>query len=128
MKVCDNMNHKLTAKIYVLNKLTDTKKDIHIIRVSFYDEKTKVGSAYIDGFDSNKPFLFNFSIYKKYRCKGYGSAAMKYMMQHFKIRYLTVSVNNIPAIKIYKKNNFTVDYIFSDDQGNTQYYMKFSNK
>ena len=53
---------------------------------------------------------------------------MKYMMQHFKIRYLTVSVNNIPAITIYKKNNFTVDYIFSDDQGNTQYYMKFSNK
>ena len=122
------MNHKLTAKVYVLNKLTDTKKDTHIIRISFYDEKTKVGSAYIDGFDSNNPFLFNFNIYKKYRYKGYGSAAMKYMMQHFKIRYLTVNVNNIPAIKIYKKNKFIVDYVFSDDQSNTQYYMKFSNK
>lgn len=122
------MLHKLTSKIYVLNKLTDSKTDHHIMRVSFYDGKVKVGSAYIDGFDSNKPFLFNFSIYKKYRCKGYGSAAMKYMMQHFKIKYLTVDIHNKPAIKIYEKNKFVVDYIFCDDQKTTKYYMKYSNK
>ena len=122
------MTHQITAKLYVLNKLTDTKKDTHIMRVSFYDKNIKVGSAYISDFDSNKPFLFNFSIYKKYRFKGYGSAAMKYMMQHFKIRYLTVDINNKPAIKIYKRNKFVVDYIFCDDQHNSQYFMKFSNK
>ena len=128
MKACDIMNHQLTAKVYVLNKLTDTKKDTHIMRVSFYDNNIKVGSAYISDFDSNKTFLFNFSIYKKYRCKGYGSAAIKYMMQHFKIRYLTVDINNKPAIKIYKRNKFVVDYIFCDDQRNSQYFMKFNNK
>lgn len=57
------IHEKFYAKYTVL-KNTDPLCMDNIIRVSFYDDKTKVGQAYVSGFDTNVPYLFNFKIYK----------------------------------------------------------------
>lgn len=124
------MSKKLTAKLYVLNKLTDTetKHERHIMRVSFYNDKNvKVGSAMIEGFDAPKPFMFNLNIYKKYRRQGYGDAAVKYMIKHFKIKTLAVECANKVAIHMYVKNKFMTIYVFEHD-GVSHANMQYNGK
>lgn len=124
------MAKKLTAKLYVMNKLTNnkTKHERHVIRVSFYNDKNvKVGSAMVDGFDSPNPFMFNLSIYKKYRRQGYGDAAVKYMINHFKIKTLTVECSNKVAIHLYVKNKFGITYVLNHD-GKSYFNMKYNHK
>lgn len=124
------MAKKLTAKLYAMNKLTNNelKHERHVIRVSFYnDKKVKVGSAMVDGFDSPNPFLFNLNIYKKYRRQGYGDAAVKYMISHFKIKTLTVECPNNVAIHLYVNNNFGITHVFNHD-GKAYINMKYKHK
>lgn len=124
------MAKKLSAKLYVMNKLTNTETghERHVMRVSFYnDKKVKVGSAMIEGFDASMPFMFNLNIYKKYRRQGYGDAAVKYMINHFKIKTLTVECSNKIAIHLYTKNKFGITHCFNHD-GNSYVNMKYNHK
>lgn len=124
------MAKKLTAKLYVQNKLTNTETnhERHIMRVSFYNDKNvKVGSAMIEGFDAPMPFMFNLNIYKKYRRQGYGDAAVKYMINHFKIKTLTVECSNKIAIHLYVKNKFGTTHCFNHD-GKSYINMKYNHK
>lgn len=124
------MAKKLSAKLYVMNKLTnnDRNHERHVIRVSFYnDMKVKVGSAMVEGFDSPNPFMFNFNIYKKYRQQGYGDAAVKYLIKHFKIKTLTVDCSNKIAIHMYVKNKFGIICVFNYD-GKAYMNMEYKYK
>lgn len=122
------IHDKFYAKYTVL-KNTDPLHNDHIVRVSFYDDKTKVGQAYVSGFDTNTPYLFNFKIYKKYQGNKYGSDAMEYMIDRLGINTLNVQVSNYKAVTLYTKYKFIISTTTVDpEDGKLYYFMQYCSK
>lgn len=114
------------AKYHVIKSSEPVNSDsTHIIRVSFYHNKTKVGQAYIYDFDTDNGFLFDFKIYKKYRFRHYGTDAMEYLTTHFQMHELNVHESNKHAIHIYHKFNFVITaFLLNEEDGKTYYEMR----
>ena len=111
--------YSLCTKRYIVNGVGD----YHFTRIAFYHNKLKVGFASID----DTGFLFNFKIYKKYQNMGYGTAALEYILTHFKITELSVLIDNEKAIHMYKKVGFRITREFVCDDS-VYYQMKLKKR
>ena len=86
-------------------------------------EKDVIGVAeYMRSYDGEGIFLYGFSIKKEYRKCGYGKKMLEESMKVFKKNRikkmgLTVSLENIEAIKLYKKMGFEMKELLKDEYG-----------
>lgn len=78
------------------------------IDIQFLNAKNNevIGHASISAIDTSFPFLYNFEINPRYRGKGYGHAAMKYMIDIHHLYSLCVNLDNTKAIKLYEEFGF----------------------
>lgn len=84
----------------------------HIITLVLYDiiKKIYIGYAHID---SENQYWIKIYIINEYQNQKLGSLLLKYILQNEKVYKineinLTVDINNLSAIKLYKKNNFKI--------------------
>ena len=84
----------------------------HIITLVLYDiiKKIYIGYAHID-FENQ--YWIKIYIINEYQNQKLGSLLLKYILQNEKVYKineinLTVDINNLSAIKLYKKNNFKI--------------------
>lgn len=98
----------------------------HIITLVLYDtmKKKYIGYAHID---YEYKYWLGIYIINEYQNQKLGSLLLKYILQNEKIYKLneinlTVDINNLSAIKLYKKNNFKII-----EQTDTYYTMKKLN-
>jgi len=97
-------------------------------------ENEVIGIAeYIRGFGGDEVFLYGFSIKKKYRKCGYGKKLLEDSIKVFrknKIKKigLTVSLENIEAIKLYEKIGFKMEKTLKDEYGKGIDRLYFSKK
>lgn len=86
-------------------------------------ENEVIGIAeYIRNFDGDEIFLYGFSIKKEYRKCGYGKKLLEESIEVFRKNEikkigLTVSLENIEAIELYKKMGFKMEEILKDEYG-----------
>lgn len=85
------------------------------VRIDFYDDGKKIGTTSISGIDTDEGFLYEVEVFKKYRGKGYGSQIIKYCIDHYPVKELTVETSNEVAIHLYKKFGFKIKKTFKDD-------------
>lgn len=89
----------MTDNIDIIEKETFKEFDILI-------DGTVIGSAEIKYPDMT---LNNFFIYPQFRNKGYGTEAIKQLVEKFGVTNLWVSCENETARHIYEKNGFIVN-------------------
>jgi perosamine synthetase len=87
----------------------------HIITTLFYDEIKCVyfGYTHIDYDNASNKYWFGIYLNDGYRGKGFGGLLLNYTLQEKNIKdiseiHLSVDIDNIYAIKLYEKNNFTI--------------------
>ena len=95
------------------------------VKLDFYLNKEHIAEASISAVDTDKGFLYDFEVFKKYRGKGYGTAILKYVLSHYKVNELTVDKSNTKAIKLYKRFGFKTGVEFKED-GKTRVDMKIN--
>lgn len=117
------MEHYIYANLS-LPKSNNYEEGDPSIRLTFYNESTQIGYAYINGFDSPNGFLFNFRIYKRFQDQGYGTDCMEYMLERYRITQLTVHQDNHRAIHLYEKFGFEIVDGFDDDGEDWYFVMK----
>jgi perosamine synthetase len=99
----------------------------HIITVLLFDsDKVAIGYAHIDYDHDNDTYWFGIYLEEEYRNKKNGDLLLKYLLSHNKLFNineinLTVDIDNINAIKLYKNNGF---HIVDTNTINTYYLMK----
>lgn len=94
------------------NALSDGKS----IELVFTDPESSsnIGIGCINFTNDDHPFLYNFYINPEVRGKGYGHAAMQYMIDRYHISVLSVLSDNGPAIRLYESFGFHVGYSYVD--------------
>ena len=95
--------------------------------LSFYLDKEKIGEISISAVDSDRAFLYNFTVSSKYRNRGYGTGIMKYVMSRYKVNELTVDESNVSAIRFYKRFGFKIVMRFTEG-GKKRVDMKIDPK
>lgn len=99
----------------------------HIITVLLFDsDKVAIGYSHIDYDHDNDTYWFGIYLEEEYRNKKNGDLLLKYLLSHNKLFNineinLTVDIDNINAIKLYKNNGF---HIVDTNTINTYYLMK----
>ena len=76
------------------------------IELELFDGETKIGNAEVDV--ANK-MLSMFDIYEPYQNKGYGTEALKQLIDKYDIDILWVRSDNKRAIHVYEKCGFEID-------------------
>lgn len=120
----ENKEEKMNAKYF---RIKNNGKEIGKIGLSFYDDIKAVG-------------IGDFEIYPEFRNKGYGTKAIKGIINKYKNDYdkiyCFVDKNNKDAIRLYKRlgkvsDEVTYSQKLSDDEyikTNGQYYVEFYNR
>ena len=83
----------------------------HVLTVLLIDNNKIFGYAHIDKETLYNQYWFGICLYNEYHNKGIGNKLMKYVLNHYKVKYLkeiylTVDNTNIAGQKIYYKNGF----------------------
>jgi len=86
----------------------------HVLTVLLIDNNKIFGYAHIDKetlYNDQYKYWFGICLYNEYHNKGIGNKLMKYVLNHYKVKYLkeiylTVDNTNIAGQKIYFKNEF----------------------
>jgi len=120
-------NNNNTTFRYYNNRYSSIIKN-HIITVLLFNsDKIAIGYAHID-YDSsdNNKYWFGIYLEEEYRNKQIGDVLLKYILSHTKLFNineinLSVDIDNINAIKLYKNNGFDIVNI---NTINTYYLMK----
>jgi RimJ/RimL family protein N-acetyltransferase len=76
------------------------------VELELFDGETKIGNAEVDV--ANK-MLSRFEIYEPYQNKGYGTEALKQLIDKYNIDVLWVRSDNKRAIHVYEKCGFEID-------------------
>lgn len=76
------------------------------VELELFDGETKIGNAEVD--IANK-MLSRFEIYEPYQNKGYGTEALKQLIDKYNIDILWVRSDNKRAIHVYEKCGFEMD-------------------
>lgn len=76
------------------------------IELELFDGETKIGNAEVDV--ANK-MLSMFDIYEPYQNKGYGTEALKQLIDKYDIDILWVRSDNDNAIHVYEKCGFKIE-------------------
>ena len=127
--IIDINKNKNNTKFRYYKKRDSSIIQNHIITVLLFDcDKVAVGYAHIDYDNDNNNNTYWFGIYleEEYRNKKNGDLLLKYLLSHnnlFNIDEikLTVDIDNINAIKLYKNNGFNIVNI---ENINTYYLME----
>ena len=82
------------------------KEQEQYIELELFDGETKIGNAEVDV--ANK-MLSRFEIYEPYQNKGYGTEALKQLIDKYDIDNLWVRSDNKRAIHVYEKYGFEID-------------------
>jgi len=87
----------------------------------------------IKTWDSDTIYIFSFMIKKAYRSKGYGTVFLekitkKIAKENIKKVILTVSKDNLRALKLYKKQGFVVEGDYKNEYGKNINRLKLSKK
>lgn len=118
-------NNKNTNFRYYNNHKSSIIKN-HIITVLLFDsDKLAIGYAHIDYDINNNKYWFGIYLEEKYRNKKIGDIVLKYILSHNKLFNineinLSVDIDNINAIKLYKNNGFN---IVNNETINSYYLM-----
>lgn len=118
-------NNKNTNFRYYNNHNSSIIKN-HIITVLLFDsDKLAIGYAHIDYDINNNKYWFGIYLEEKYRNKKIGDILLKYILSHNKLFNineinLSVDIDNINAIKLYKNNGFN---IVNNETINSYYLM-----
>lgn len=84
------------------------------VKLDFYLNKEHIAEASISAVDTDKGFLYDLEVFKKYRGQGNGTKVMQYILANYKVSDLSVDADNIPAIKLYTKFGFKRKKSFYD--------------
>ena len=84
------------------------------VKLDFYLNKEHIAEASISAVDTDKGFLYDLEVFKKYRGQGNGTKVMQYILSHYKVSDLSVDADNTPAIKLYTKFGFKRKKSFYD--------------
>lgn len=126
------VNRKDSLKLRVETKETKNPNDSvsqKAVELLFYDGTTKVGRVCISAVDTDKGFVYDLEVDKKYRGKGYGRHIMEYVLNNYRVRDLTVEPTNTVAINLYKSLGFTITKKTSDPVDNKAVYlMQYNNE
>lgn len=95
------------------------------VKLDFYLNKEHIAEASISAVDTDKGFLYDLEVFKKYRGQGNGTKVMQYILANYKVSHLSVDTDNIPAIKLYTKFGFKTGIEFKED-GKTRVDMKIN--
>jgi len=92
-----------------------------IKRYGFFDEDTQIGKCAVKEYTNGSYYLHNVSIDEKYRGKGLCTQFLKCVLKHYsnKTVFLSVLIDNIPAIKCYEHLGFK-----EIDKGRKTLYMR----
>lgn len=85
--------------------MIELKEREHYIEVDILKDGLKIGRAEIG--DDRR--LECFEIYEPFQNKGYGTEALKQLIEKYKIDNLGVYANNSRAIRVYEKCGFILD-------------------
>ena len=110
---------KLKLSDYTL--VTKSKGDTSRV-YNWYDGDTVVVTVLVDRTAASDGYKWfgSFRVNKKYRRRGLGDQAIKYIIKNFDASALAVEKTNKPAINLYKKNGFKISKERLDDK---YYYM-----
>ena len=121
------------------NKVKTGKVAQYIICILEDNKETEIGSTYFRDIDHEKHEAeFGIFISHEYTGKGYGTKVLDLMKQtgfntmNFEKISLRVLKDNIPAIRSYEKNGFTVtgdeEYFYVGDEKKTVMFMECSSE
>jgi len=107
---------KINSKHFrYFDKRTSEAIKNHKITLLFFDEIKCVyfGYTHIDYDNASNKYWFGLYLNDGYRGKGFGGLLLNYTLQEKNIKdiseiHLSVDIDNIYAIKLYEKNNFTI--------------------
>lgn len=104
----------ITAKASIKDEKINGKPAKSAVVEFFNDTEHKVGTAYIDNCDSEKPYLYRLEVLPRYRGKLYGNSIMRYLMQEYHPTEATVESDNAAGVYLYKKFGFETYDTFED--------------
>lgn len=107
---------KINSKYFrYFDKRTSEAIKEHKITLLFYDEIKSIyfGYTHVDYDISSNKYWFGIYLNDGYRGKGFGGLLLNYILNHNKTRdiseiHLSVDIDNVYAVKLYQKNNFTI--------------------
>jgi perosamine synthetase len=126
-EILDNFIKSVDSRFFrYFDSRTSKCIENHMVTNLFYDINIDkcIGYTHIDV--ENDIHWFGIYLDKEYRGKGMGNLFLNYTLIYNELYkntdcvFLTVDVDNIAGIKLYKKNNFVI----YNDTNNTKYYMK----
>lgn len=91
------------------------------IRLDFYDDGTKIGTASLSAIDTNQPFIYDLEVYPSFRGKGYGDQIVDYLVKHYGANDLAVSGDNEIAKHLYTKHGFKKRFDYQDGKDRLDY-------
>ena len=108
LKLFSMLEHPPTFR-YFKNRIFEEAIKGHQLTLLYRnDEQKDIGYAHIDLDDKTKRMFFGICILTQYQNKGVGSELIKFTLNTYNgPLYLTVDDNNLPAINLYNKFNFT---------------------
>lgn len=86
-----------------------------------------VGRACVSSIDCQDPFLYDFEVEKSTRNLGYGKAMMHIILDTYKPKVLSVLIDNLAAIHLYKMFGFHIEGSYSVKENGREYiYYKMA--
>ena len=93
------------------------------LHLKFFKNYDYIGEIYISGADIDDGFIYNFEVEEKFRGQGYGRKILEYVLGHFIISEVTVDIDNIRAINLYKSLGFKIKKKIANG---TEYWMIYT--
>ena len=94
------------------------------VRLDFYDTSNNhIGEVSISSADTDNGFIYDLEVFEKYRRNGYGRKIMEFVLENYKATYLTVGIDNVAAINLYKSLGFKITKKWKDPTSNKVVYV-----
>ena len=91
------------------------------VKLDFYDNGTKVGTASLSAIDTDQPFIYDLEVNKELRGKGYGNQIVDYLVKNYGANDLAVSGDNEIAKHLYEKHGFKKRFDYPDGKDRLDY-------
>jgi len=107
-----NLKKEQAQNLSPKSKIKQMLKQKDVLAFNIYDNDTLIGFAMLKEFDKNKFFLWDYIIEYNYQNKGFGTMALKELINLLKTKYnckiitTTYKFGNLPAKRLYEKLGF----------------------
>ena len=107
LKNFSNREHPSSFR-YFKTRVFDIAIKTHVLTVLYTIDDADVGYAHVDIDTKTQRAYFGICVIPEYQQKGIGSMLLEYVLSIYDgVLYLTVDNDNMRAINLYKKYNFT---------------------